>query len=136
MNAIPVVTVVLLALVLIAQLVILRRVRSVSERLHPMPDLDFTKLQAAVAADTSAESSAATLLNGVGSQLAAVSAQLAAANAANDPTKQAAAQAAIDALAVQVNSNVSGWAAAVAANTPAVPATSSTPSSATPTSGS
>ena len=67
---------------------------------------DFTALTAQVASETSVEQSVLTLLKGLQAQVAAL-----------QPT-----QAAIDALAAQIGSNITAMTAAVPANTPVTPA--------------
>lgn len=69
----------------------------------------LTDLQADVAAETTVNQSAVTLLQGLSAQIAALK------NAGTDPTTAAA----IDALAAQVEGNTSSLSDAVTANTPA-----------------
>lgn len=69
---------------------------------------EIVTLQANVAADTSAETSAITLLNGLSAMIAALKAGV------TDPTQLAA----IDTLSKTVSSNAAALAAAVVANTP------------------
>lgn len=71
--------------------------------------LDLTALAAKVAADTTVDQAAVTLLGELSTAIATLS------NGTTDP----ATQAALDALASQLDANAAGLAAAVTANTPA-----------------
>lgn len=73
-------------------------------------DQNFLDLQASVAADTTVEQSAITLLQGLSAQLTA-----ALAAAANGDS------AALPALKAQIDANAAALAAAITANTPAAP---------------
>lgn len=77
-----------------------------NEREGDLIMLDLTALTAQVAANTSAEASAVTLIQAIAAQLAAAS--------GNQP--------AVDALAAQLKASADALAAAVVANTPAAPA--------------
>jgi hypothetical protein len=94
--------------------------------------LNTTALTAQVAANTTVEGSALTLIQGFAASQAALSAQLAAAIANNDPVALAAAQKAIDDSVAALGTSDSALAAAIAANTPAAPAAPAAPPAAPP----
>jgi hypothetical protein len=81
--------------------------------------LDFTKLIADVTTQTTVVQSVVTLLVTLSADLKKALADLAEAVAANDPRAQAAAQAQIDSLATQLETNTQILADAVPVNTPA-----------------
>ncbi len=83
---------------------------------------ELSTLQAAVAAATTVEQSAITLLNGLGGQVTALAAQLAAAIANQaDPAQVSAIVAQLNGLGVTIQADSTALAAAVTANTPAAP---------------
>lgn len=93
-------------------LVFLRRLESKLDTLLAKETImaqTLADLQAAVAAETTIDASAVTLLGGLSAQIAALK------SAGTDP----ATAAAIDALATQVTTDTSSLSAAVTANTPA-----------------
>ncbi len=91
--------------------------------------IDTSKLVAEVANETTVEQSVLTLVSNMAANEAALSSQLAAAIAANDPVALAAVQTAIDSSVATLQANDAALASAVTANTPAAPVT---PSAATP----
>lgn len=83
--------------------------------------LDFTKLVADVAAEKTVIEGAVSLLIALTTSLNDVKRQLADAIASSDPAALAAAQAQIDALAMDVEVHTGNLANAIQANTPASP---------------
>jgi ABC-type Zn2+ transport system substrate-binding protein/surface adhesin len=81
--------------------------------------LNFDRIAAAVAAQSTVDASITTLLTNVVAALKDVSAKLADALAQNDPAAQAAVQAQLDGLATQIESQNSTLVEAVNANTQA-----------------
>ncbi len=73
--------------------------------------IDITKLQAAVAQETTVQQSAIVLLGALTTEIKSISAG----------TTDAATQASLDALVATMNTNNPALAAAVAQNTPAAP---------------
>lgn len=96
---------VLLSLVLIVQLLTWTRLRWIQKNMNMSNPIDLSKLQAAVTNNASVEASAITAFQGL-------AAEIKAANASGD-------QAAVDALADQINTSAASLATAVTANTPA-----------------
>lgn len=95
--------------------------------------LDFTKMIAATAAQSTVTNSVLAALQSLGAKIADLSTQLAAAIAANDPVAQAAVQTQLDALAQGVSDNDDKLAAAVVATGPApTPPTTPAPIPTTP----
>ena len=86
-----------------------------------------TELIADVAAEDTVIGSAVTLINGFGTQLSDLQAQLAAAIAANDPTAIQAVADSMSATSTDIKAQSAALSAAVAANTPAEPPAGGTP---------
>jgi hypothetical protein len=84
--------------------------------------LDLTRLIKDISDLKTTDASILALITAFVAQIKDLSAQLAAAIAANDPAAQAAVQAQLDALAADVEGETASLSAAVAANTPAQPA--------------
>lgn len=80
--------------------------------------LDFTKMVAAAAAQATVTNSVLQALQDLGAKITDLSAQLAAAIAANDPVAQQAVQDHLDALAQGISDNDDKLAAAIAAPGP------------------
>jgi hypothetical protein len=76
--------------------------------------LDFTKMIAATAAQTTVTNSALQMLTSLGAKITDLSAQLAAALAANDPVEAQKVQDQLDALAGGIQTNDDALAAAIA----------------------
>lgn len=91
--------------------------------------LNVTALTAQVKKNTDVEASALVLIQGFAASQAQLSAQLAAAIAANDPVALAAAQKVVDDSVTALTKSDDELAAAVAANTAAPPAAGGPPSS-------
>ena len=89
--------------------------------------INVAALQAAVAAETTVDQSVLTLIQGLVASQQSLSAQLAAAIAANDPAALAAVQSAIDASVATMQTNAASLSAAVAANTAPTPTTTAPP---------
>lgn len=83
--------------------------------------LDIARLAADVEAQKTVMESAATLLTGLSAALRDALTKLDAAILANDPVAAAAAQAALDAIAADVEANTSKLSDAVVANTVTTP---------------
>lgn len=95
--------------------------------------LDFTKIIAAAAAQTTVTNSVLQTLQSLGAKVADLSTQLAAALAANDPVAAAAVQTQLDALATGIQANDDQLAAAVVApGTVTTPTPTPTPIPTTP----
>jgi len=88
--------------------------------------LDFTNMIAAAAAQSTVTNSVLQTLKDLGAKVTDLSAQLAAAIAANDPVAIAAAQAQLDALAAGIQTNDTALAAAIVTPGP-VPVPTPTP---------
>lgn len=85
--------------------------------------LDFTKMIAATTAQTTVTNGVLQVLKDTSAKIADLSAQLAAALAANDPVAQAAVQKQLDDLATGIQTNDDAIAAAIVApGTPGTPA--------------
>ena len=80
--------------------------------------MTLDELRGQVEANTTVSGSAVTLINGMSAKVAELSAQLAAALAANDPAAAAAAAAAIDSMGAELAASASVLSAAITANTP------------------
>ena len=98
----------------------------VERRMESGMVLDFTNMIAATAAQSTVTNSVLQTLKDLGAKVADLSAQLAAAIAANDPAAIAAAQAQLDALATGIQTNDDALAAAIATPGP-VPVPTPTP---------
>ena len=83
--------------------------------------IDVSKLVTDVAAQQTVDASIIALLNTVVASNKDISAQLAAAIAANDPAALAAVQASIDKASADLEAGQASVTAAVTANTPAAP---------------
>jgi hypothetical protein len=83
--------------------------------------IDLSKITASVARENTVGDSVLTLVQGLVDQMTALSKQLADAIANSDPGAIAAVQAALDDLAAKADAESDKMAAAVSANTPAVP---------------
>jgi hypothetical protein len=84
-----------------------------------MLTINTADLVASTAKNTTVIGSALNVINGFSAQLGAISAQLAAALAANDPVALAAVQTTIDQSKAAIDASDTDLAAAIAANTPA-----------------
>jgi len=91
----------------------------VERRTENEMQLDFTKIVAAAAAQATVTNSVLQTLQDLGAKVADISAQLAAAIAANDPVAQQAAQDQLDALAQGISDNDDKLAAAIITPGPA-----------------
>jgi hypothetical protein len=105
----------------------LDRVLKVEQRMENTMALDFTKMIAATTAQTTVTNSVLQTLTDLAAKITDLSAQLAAAIAANDPVAQAAVQTQLDALAQGITDNDDKIAAAIVA-----PGTPGTPPPVTP----
>lgn len=90
----------------------------VERRTENEMQLDFTKMVAAAAAQATVTNSVLQALQDLGAKITDLSAQLAAAIAANDPVAQQAVQDHLDALAQGISDNDDKLAAAIAAPGP------------------
>jgi hypothetical protein len=95
-------------------------------RMESDMQLDFTKMIAATAAQSTVTNGALQALQALSAKVTDLSTQLKAANAAADPVAQAAVQTQLDALAQGVSDNDDKIAAAIATHGPA-PAPTPTP---------
>ena len=98
----------------------------VERRMESGMVLDFTNMIAAAADQSTVTNSVLQTLKDLGAKVADLSAQLAAAIAANDPAATAAIQTQLDALATGIQTNDAALAAAIATPGPA-PAPTPTP---------
>ena len=94
-------------------------VLKVERRLENEMALDFTKMVAAAAAQSTVTNSVLQALGDLGAKVADLSVQLAAAIAANDPVAQQAVQDQLDALAKGIDDNDAKLAAAITTPGPA-----------------
>lgn len=94
-------------------------VTKVERRMESGMILDFTHMIAAATAQSTVTNSVLQALQDLGAKVADLSAQLAAAIAANDPAATAAIQAQLDALATGIQDNDDKLAAAIATPGPA-----------------
>ncbi|SRR6266852_405569 len=101
-------------------------VLKVERRMESGMVLDFTNMIAAAAAQSTVTNSVLQTLKDLGAKVTDLSAQLAAAIAANDPVAIAAAQAQLDALAAGIQTNDTALAAAIVTPGP-VPVPTPTP---------
>ena len=91
----------------------------VERRMESGMVLDFTNMIAAAADQSTVTNSVLQTLKDLGAKVADLSAQLATANAANDPVAAAAVQTQLDALATGIKTNDAALAAAIATPGPA-----------------
>jgi len=98
-------------------------VLSTERRMENTMALDFTKMIAATTTQTTVTNGVLQVLKDTSAKIADLSAQLAAALAANDPVAQAAVQKQLDDLATGIQTNDDAIAAAIVApGTPGTPA--------------